>query len=124
MDVMVTSPHLMEDPSHQIHVEDNKDSKDTSNSKYLLGSLTKVPTPNIPESLVDLSIKIKFTALDAKSLATYKNTVQNSTDLHKRTLQDLRCLRNIPTLTQDLMSNLPCQETIQTNKWPQIMIKP
>ena len=48
MDVMVTSPHLMEDPSDQIHVEDNKDSKDTSNPKDLLGSLTKVPTPNVP----------------------------------------------------------------------------
>ena len=103
---------------------DNKDSKDNSNSKDLLGSLTKVPTPNVPESLVDLLIKTKFAALDAKSLATCKKTVQNSTDHHKRTLQDLRSLRIIPTLTQDLMSNLPCQDTIQTNKWPQIMIKP
>ena len=106
MGVMVTSPHLMEDPSHQIHMEDNKDPKDASNSEDLLGSLTKAPTLSIPESLVDLSIKIKFTALDAKSLATCKKTVQNSTDLHKRTLQDLRSLRIIPTLTQDLMSNL------------------
>ena len=124
MDTMVTSTHLMEGPSNQINMEDNKDSKDTSNSKDLLGSLTEVPTPNTPESLVELSIKIRFTALDAKSLATCKKTVQNSTDLHKRTLQDLRSLRIIPTLTQDLMSNLPCQDTIQTNKWPEIMIKP
>ena len=124
MDTMVTLTHLMEGPSNQIQEIGNKDSKDASNSKDLLGSLTKVPTPNIPESLVDLLTKIKFAALDAKSLATCKKTVQNSTDHHKRTLQDLRSLRIIPTLTQDLMSNLPCQDTIQTNKWPQIMIKP
>ena len=95
---MVTSTHLMEDPSNQIHMEDNKDLKDASNLKDLLGSLTKVPTLNVPESLVDLSIKIRFAALDAKSLATCKRTVQNSTDHHKRTLQDLRSLRFIPTL--------------------------
>ena len=85
MDAMVTSTHLMEDPSNQTIVEDNKDSKGDLNSKDLLGSLTKVPTPNAPESLVDLSIKTKFTALDAKSLATCKKIVQNSTDPHKRT---------------------------------------
>ena len=70
----------MEGPSNQISMEDNKDSKDDSNSKDLLGSLTKVPTPNIPESLVDLSIKTKFAASDAKNLATCKKTVQNLTD--------------------------------------------
>ena len=106
------------------HVEDNKDPKDASNLEDLLGSLTKAPTLNIPESLVDLLIKIKFAALDAKSLATCKKTVQNSTDLHKRTLQDPRSLRIIPTLTWDLMSNLTCKGTTQANKWPQIMIKP
>ena len=75
----------------------------------LLGSLTKAPTLNVPESLVDLLIKIKFAALDAKNLATCKKTVQNSSDLHKRTLQDPRSLKIIPTLTQDLISNLTCK---------------
>ena len=85
MDVMVTLTHLMEDPSSQIPMENNKDLKDASNLKDLLGSLTKIPTLNAPESLVDLSIKTRFAALDAKSLATCKRTVQNSTDHHKRT---------------------------------------
>ena len=44
----------MENPSHQIHVESNKDPKDASDLKDLLGSLTKVPTLNAPESLADL----------------------------------------------------------------------
>ena len=48
---MVTLTHLMEDLSSQINVEDNKDSKDDSNLKDLLGSLTKVPTLNMPQSL-------------------------------------------------------------------------
>ena len=67
---------------HQIGMENNKDQEDTSNSKDLLGSLTKVPnTKHVPESLVDLSIKTKSMLLpDAKSLATCKKTVQNSTD--------------------------------------------
>ena len=101
----------MEDLSNKIPMENNKDSKGDSNSEDLLGSLTKVPTPNAPESLVDLSIKIRFAALDAKNLATCKKTVQNSTDLHKRTIQDPRSLRIIPTLTQVLMSNPILQRT-------------
>ena len=80
------SLHLMEDPSHQIDVENNKDPKDASDLEDLLGSLTKAPTLDAPESLVDLSTKIKFTAFDAKSLATCKKIVHNSTDLHKSTL--------------------------------------
>ena len=59
MGMMVTSPHLMEDPSHQIHVENNKDPKDASSLEDLLGSLTKAPTLNIPESLADLLMCVR-----------------------------------------------------------------
>ena len=92
--------------------------------KRPLGKFDKSPTQNALESLVDLSIKTKSAALDAKNLATCKKIVQNKTNLHKRTPRDLKSLRITPTLTQDLMSNLPCQDSIQTNQWPQIMIKP
>ena len=51
MDALV---HLMEDPFHQIHVENNKDPKDASHLEDLLESLTKAPTLNAPESVVDL----------------------------------------------------------------------
>ena len=101
--------HLMEDPFHQISMENNKDPEDASDLEDHLESLTKAPTLNIPESLVDLLTRIEFAASNAKSLATCKRTVQNSTNLHKRTLQDLRSLRTIPILTQDLMSNPICK---------------
>ena len=115
MVMMVILTHQMESLSNKTSVENNKDSKEGSNSKDHLESLTKVPTQNTPESLVDLSIKIKSAALDAKNLATCKKIVQNKTDLHKRTHQDPRNLRIIPILTQDLMCNLPCQDSTQTN---------
>ena len=97
MDMTTTTTHLMGDLSNKIPVENNKDTEVDSNLEDHLVSLTKVPTPNAPESLVDLSIKIRFAALDAKNLATCKKTVQNSTDHHKRTIQDPRSLRIILT---------------------------
>ena len=105
-------------------MENNKDQGDASDLEDHLESLTKASTQNILESLVNLSTRIEFTASNARSLATCKRTVQNSTNLHKRTLQDLRSLRIIPTLTQDLMSNPTCKRIKQILIWPQIMIKP
>ena len=67
MVMMVISTHQMEGLSNKTSLENNKDSKEGSNSKDHLASLTKVPTQNAPESLVDLLIKIKSTALDAKN---------------------------------------------------------
>ena len=84
--MMDTLLHPMEDPFHQIDVENNKNQEDASDLEDPLESLTKAPTQNVPESLVDLSTKIEFTASDARSLATCKRTVQNSTNLHKRTI--------------------------------------
>ena len=109
MGAMDTLLHPMEDPFHQIGMENNKDQEDASDLEDHLESLTKALTQNIPESLVNLLTRIEFAASDAKSLATCKRTVQNSTNLHKRTLQDPRSLRIIPTLTQDLMSNPICK---------------
>ena len=109
MGMMDTSLHPMEDPFHQIGMENNKDHGHASVLEDHLESLTKAPTQNVLESLVDLSTKIEFAASDARSLAICKRTVQNSTNLHKRTLQDLRSLRIIHTLTQDLMSNPICK---------------
>ena len=88
MVVMDISTHQMGDLSNKTSVENNKDSKEGSNSKDHLESLTKVPTQNAPESLVDLSIKIKSAALDAKNLATCKRlsrTEQTSTRGYIRT---------------------------------------
>ena len=106
MDILL---HPMEHPFHQISMENNKDQEDASDLEDHLESLTKAPTQNVLESLVNLSTKIEFAASDARSLATCKRTIHNSTNLHKRTLQDLRSLRIIPTLTQDLMSNPICK---------------
>ena len=110
--------------SHKTSAENNKDSEEGLNSEDHFGSLTKVPMQNAPESLVDLSIKTKFAASDAKNLATCKKIVQNKTELLRKIHRDLRSLRIIPTLTQGPMFNLPCQDSIQINRWPQIMIKP
>ena len=51
MGMMDALLHLMEDPSHQIHVEDNKDPKDASSLEDILGNLTKAPTLNASQSL-------------------------------------------------------------------------
>ena len=110
MVAMVIPTHQMESPSTKTSMENSKDSREGSNSKDHSANLTKVPTPNGPESQVDLSTKIKSTALDAKNLATCKKIVQNKTDLSQKTHQDPRSLRIIPILTQDLMCNLPCPD--------------
>ena len=88
MGVMDALLHLMEDLSHQINMENNKDPKNASDLEDLLESLTKAPTLDAPESLVDLLTRIEFTAFDAKSLATCKGlprTQQTSTRGHCRT---------------------------------------
>ena len=54
MGTMDALPHPMEDPFHQIGMENYKDQGDTSDSEDLLESLTKAPTQNDPESLVNL----------------------------------------------------------------------
>ena len=50
MGAMDALHHLMEDPSHQIHMETNKDPKDASDLEDLLESLTKAPALNAQES--------------------------------------------------------------------------
>ena len=88
MGVMDALPHLMEDLSHQINMENNKDPEDASDLEDHLESLTKAPTLNVPESLVDLLTRIEFTAFDVKSLVTCKRlsrTQQTSTKGHCRT---------------------------------------
>ena len=67
----------MDDSSHQTDMEDSKQIEDGSDLTDHLENLTKVPTPNIQESLEDHSTKIKSTALNAKNLAICKRTVQN-----------------------------------------------
>ena len=55
---------------HQIDVEDTKSIEDTSDLKDHLENLTKTPTPNVLESQVDHSTKIKFAAINVKNSAT------------------------------------------------------
>ena len=88
MGVMDASLHPMEDTFQQIGMENNKDQEDASDLEDHLESLTKAPTQNIPESLVNLSTRIEFAASDARVWPHAKGlsiTQQSSTRGHYRT---------------------------------------
>ena len=98
--------HPMEDPFHQMGMENNKDQGDALDLEDPLENLTKAPTQNIPGSLANLSTKIEFALLLMPGIRPHaKGLSRTQQSFHKRTIQDLRSLRIIPTLTQDLMSN-------------------
>ena len=99
----------MGDTFRQSGMEDNKDQENASDSEDHSESLTKVPIQNVPESLVNLSTKTGFAALDAKNLATCKRTAKKATSCTKKVIQDPRSLKTTPALMQDLMSSLKCR---------------
>ena len=68
---------LMNSLFHQIDVEDTKEIEDALDLKDLSANLTKDPIPNVLESQVDHSTKIRFIALDAKNSATCRRIAQN-----------------------------------------------
>ena len=60
------SLHPMEDPFHQIDLENNKDQEDASDLEDPLESLTKAPMQNVPESLANLLTKTEFCCFQCK----------------------------------------------------------
>ena len=76
-----------------------------------LVNLTKAPTPNIPESQLNQSIKTKVDVSNARNLDISKMNAQPINPHEKRAL-DQRSLKTTHTPTQDLTSNPKCRSIL------------
>ena len=79
-----TSTILMDSLFCQIVAEDTKEiEEDISDLDDHSESLTEALTPNVLESQAHHSIRTKFTAMNARNLATCRKTVQELNKPHK-----------------------------------------
>ena len=124
MGMMVTSPHLMEDPSHQIHMENNKDPKGCFKFRRPFGKFDKSPNTKCPRVSGRPFNKDNIHCFRCKE---FGHIQKDCPELNRPSQEDIAGPKKFEDYTYtysrpDVQPHL--QMNPQTNKWPQIMIKP